>query len=177
MFTLSYTPINLHRYCQANSPEKARKARQTLDTFGEPKEATNRHFKRRFQALSAFLCPSFSSISTFCSPAEKKQLKSENSPEHISVWFCYEIFYSESGPAWMHLQLFDSGLLLFYFREDGLESRVIAFLINAKQHHHEVLRQWRTIDVCTLPQPPTLVPALTEFFRHKISSIKLTNES
>lgn len=74
----------------------------------------------------------------------------------------------------MNLQLFDTGLLLFYFREDGfLEfSRVIAFLINAQQHHHEVLRQWRTTK-CLPIASTSLIPALADFFRHKISSIKL----
>lgn len=72
----------------------------------------------------------------------------------------------------MNLQLFDTGLLLFYFREDGLEFRVIAFLINAQQHHHEVLRQWRTAKRLPVAST-TLIPALADFFRHKISSIKL----
>lgn len=91
MFTLSYTPINLHRCCQTNTPKKARKAKLRLEIFGELKEATNRHFSGDFKHRRHFYSPSFMFISTFCSPTEKKQLKSENLPEHISVWFCYEL--------------------------------------------------------------------------------------
>lgn len=132
---------------------------------------------RRFYRHSARL---FIFILTFLqSHRKKKQLKSENVPEHRSVWFCYALVLGgKKGPIWLNLQSFDAGLLLCYFREDG--PKLSPFFDKCEATSLWMFRQWRTalVGLCRwhLNRLQCQTPAfIFLFFLHKIFSIKLTS--